>query len=159
MNKPKTRELATLFEFLDHKARDLQAVCRWLILGPDLATAILAEHARPPTVDELTTLVRLLQRETPELVPVGLWLVEGSVHAEAASVELQLDRLIAAVDPWQHPTQILGRLRVAPQLLLDACIARRRRSHGSQQADLEEVEAKLDRAVQIAVSVKKRRRR
>lgn len=160
MMRPKARELSLLFDLLDREAPNLRPVCRWLIVGPELAAAILAEHSRPPVAAELTALVRLLERRAPELVDVGLWLVEASEHAEAVRVELQLDRLIAAdIDAWEYPTQALDRPLPDLERLLAGCALRRRRARGARRRHLERVEAKLERAVRIAESARRRRER
>ncbi len=160
MRQPTARELTVLFDLLGREARHLCPACRWLIVGPDLSAAILAEHARPPTAAELTELVRLVERRAPELAAAGRWLVEGSEHAEAVRVELQLDRLVATdVDAWEYPSQALERPLADFELLLAACTERRRETRGARRRHLEQIEAKLERAVRIAASARERRQR
>ncbi len=160
MMQPTAGELATLFDLLDREAPDLRPVCRWLIVGPELAAAILADHARPPTAAELTALMRLLGRRAPELLAAGQWLVEGSEHAAAVRVELQLDRLVATdIDAWEHPTQALERPLADFEQLLAACAGRRQRARGARRRHLEQIEAKLERAVRIAATARRRRER
>ena len=160
MMQPTARELATLFDLLDREAPDLRPVCRWLIVGPELAAAILADHARPPTAAELTALMRLLDRRAPDLLAAGQWLVEGSEHAAAVRVELQLDRLVATdIDAWEYPTQALEQPLADFEQLLAACAGRRKRARGARRRHLEQIEAKLERAVRIAATARRRRER
>ena len=160
MRQPTAAQLAVLFDLLGREARHLRPVCRWLIVGPGLAAAILAEHARPPTVAELTELVRLLERRAPELASTGWWLVEGSEHVEAVRVELQLDRLAATdIDAWEYPSQALERPLADFEQLLAACTERRKQTRGVRRRHLEQVAAKLERAVRIAASARERRQR
>lgn len=157
---PNAEELTALFEILAREAAELRPACRWLIVGPEMATAILGQHARPPTVDDLTRLVRLLEDQAPELMPVGWWLVNASDHAEATQAEIQLDQLIAAdLDAWQHPTQVLDRPRPDFELLLTWCQSRRRQRRGSELERLAAIEAKLERAVRIEAIARRRRQR
>ena len=158
--QPTAGELSVLFDLLGREAPELIPICRWLIVGPELSAAILAEHCRPPTAAELTTLVRLLEHRAPDLVASGLWLVEVSEHTEAVQVELQLDRLIAAdIDAWEYPTQALDRPLPDFERMLAALILRRQRARGAKREHLERVEAKLERAVRISESARRRRQR
>lgn len=160
MSRPKAVELATLFELLGREARDLRAVCRWLVLGPELSAAILPEQTRPPTAEDLVSLLRLLEREAAELLPIGFWLVDASEHTTAAWAEFQLDRLIATdIEAWEHPAQVLERPWPDYQLLWNACIARRKRARGKRRQHLLLVEEKLERTARIEASARQRRER
>ncbi|MEE8526499.1 MAG: hypothetical protein V3T72_21400 [Thermoanaerobaculia bacterium] len=164
MKRPKTRDLKKLFELLAGEASQLRPVCRWLAVAADLGAertvVLLAGHARPGTVAELADLSRLLQREAPDLVRTGRWLVGHSEHLEDVHVELQLDLLVAAdVDNWEHPTQVLERPRPDFEKLLAACAVRRKSAGGAEGDHLARVEAKVERAVRIAESARQRRER
>ena len=160
MNRPNAETLTRFFELLDRDARELSPVCRWLILGPELSTAILADHARPPTLDDLVTLLRLLEREVPELLPLGYWLVDASDLAAEARAEFLLDQVLAAApDSWEHPTKILERPWPDYDLLWRACVGRRKRARGRPRLRLLQVEAKLERTARIEAAARKRRQR
>jgi hypothetical protein len=164
VKRASTRDLQILFDFLAREAPGLRRVCRWLAvtaeLGEERAAVLLAGHARPGTAAELADFLRLLQGEEPDLVPAGQWLVDHSEHREAVHVELQLDLLIAAdIDGWQHPTQALEPPRADFAKMLVSCGIRRHSATGAEDDHLAEVEAKLDRAVRIAESARKRRER
>ncbi len=85
-------------------------VCRFLIRGPYLATTMLTEHSRPPTVRELMNLKRLVDRHGPTHRGLLAKLLEASGKLPAVRVEIPLDRLLE-LDPslWTHPSHVLDR--------------------------------------------------
>jgi hypothetical protein len=109
-------------------------------------------------VDDLTLLMRLIQREAPQLIPLGRWLVAASEQSVATQVELQLDQLEAArPEDWSHPVQILDRPRADLEAMLRACRLRLLSASDSQRQRLLSVSEKLQRAVRIASSAEQRR--
>lgn len=159
MKRPTVRDLEVLFRLLDFHAPDLKAPCRWLVVGPDLAAVILGEHARPPEVEDLTRLMRLIKQEGPQIEDIGLWLVAESEQSAATHVELQLDQLIETEpDNWAHPIQVLERPRADFEALLRACKLRLLNAHGARRERLEGVLKKLETSVRIAISARRRRR-
>ena len=74
----------------------------------------------------------------------------------AAAIERQLDQLVAA-SGWSHPVQVLERPRAEFSALLRACRLRMQAAEGEELAQLEGVEAKLEEAVRLAASARRRR--
>jgi hypothetical protein len=75
-------------------------------------------------------------------------------------VESQLNRLVAAPVAWTHPSQVLPRPRIAYSDLLMACRMLATRVESEEEAyrtRLEEVQEKLERAVRIETSARRRR--
>jgi len=130
--------------------------CRWLVLGPKLAAIVAPDEA--PTLDDLTALLRLLRRQTPDLQSLGRTLAGNSEHGEAAYVEICVDRLLE-VPGWHHPTQVLERPRPDFRQLLEASRARSKAPGGSGLAELGSVVARLEKAVSIAEDARARRER
>jgi hypothetical protein len=158
MHAPTLSELRSLFQLLERRAPDLKGPCRWLLLGPNFAKIILAGHARPPAVEDLTLLMRLIQSEAPHLIPLGRWLVAASEQSAATQVELQLDQLeTARPEDWSHPVQILDRPRADLEAMLRACRLRLLSASDSRRERLLSVSDKLERAVRIATSAEQRR--
>lgn len=157
MKRPTVRDLEVLFRLLDFHAPDLKAPCRWLVVGPDLAAVIL-DDARPPEVEDLTRLMRLIKQEGPQIEDLGLWLVAESEQSAATHVELQLDQLIEAnPKSWAHPIQVLERPRADFESLLRACKLRLLSAQGPRRERLEGVHTKLETSVRIATSARRRR--
>ena len=147
-----------LFALLDKRAPDLKPPCRWLLLGADLATILIPKYSRPPEVEDLTHLMRLLKKEAPGLLSMGQWMVAASEESAATQVELQLDILLdAPSDSWSHPIQILDRPRADFPTMLRACKLRLMSAQGLRRERLQEVQEKLERAVRIAQSAELRR--
>jgi len=158
MHLPTIPTLRKLFKLLDRRAPDLKAPCRWLLLGPNLAAIIMAEHSRQPEVEDLTRLMRLLKKEAKDLMPVGHWMVAASEQSAATLVELQLDQLVEAKpEDWSHPIQVLERPRAELPVMLRACRLRMLSARGDRRDRLLGVRDKLERAVRIAKSAEKRR--
>jgi hypothetical protein len=157
MARPSKDELAELIDFLDHRYPAYALVCRWLMLGPELAPT-LGEEVRAPATRELVELLRRLERRAPEHLPAARWLVGRSQHAERVRLEIALDRLLAAGDHWQHPAQVLPRCEAILDRLLEACTARRKRSRGERRRRLQRIEQKLRRASHLTHRAQDRRR-
>ena len=73
-------------------------------------------------------------------------------------VEIQLDQLIAA-EEWSHPVQVLERPRSDLRDLLAASRRRLRGLRGQEKARLVVVRQRLERAVRIAETARRRRLR
>lgn len=158
MIKPSKTQLKALFSFLQHQQEDLRPICRWLVLGPELARTILPDFAHAPSLDEVLQLVRVVERGAPELRETVSWLTAASPHAEALQDELQLDSLLE-FDPesWSHPIQILSKPRSRYPDLLAACRRRMTTAEGDMQDRLRGVEEKLQRAAQLDDRARRRR--
>ena len=159
MPSVEARELQPVFEQVRQQDADLLPVCRWLAAGPPLAELVLdGERGREPSVDELVKLLRLLALGEPALRATGRWLVAKSEHAATAEMEHGLDQLIAT-DParWSHPTQVLPRPCPEFHRLLAACLLRLEDASGEARRQLEEIREKLERAVRIEESARRRR--
>jgi len=153
---PRYQLLRRLFDLVAEAGGALLPCCRWLVHGPGLA-AILGPD-EPPTLEQVTALLRLLRSQAPELLETGLALVRKSEHGDDAYVEICVDLLLETPD-WQHPTQVLEPPRPDFPRLLEASLARRRPSHVSSSTELDAVIEKLERAVRIAENARKRRAR
>ena len=152
--------MPSLLALLRQQAPELLPACRFLILGPYLAGAMLSEHSRPPTVRELIALKRVVERHGPTLSGLLASLLEASGRLPAVRAEIQLDRLLE-LDPslWSHPSQVQGRPFSDGSELLEACRLRLAEAPEEEQSRLEVVEEKLARAVAIEDKARERRRR
>ena len=154
---PSFKSLERLVTLIRNEKPELLATCRHLVLGPGLSSLLLEEPAEPEAV-ELASFLRLLRRHALDLLPLGRELVAGSDAAEQAFAELAVDELLRS-STWEHPTQILDRPRPELEALLRACQARRKRARGQRRAEIDEAIFKVDRAVRIESSARKRRQR
>ena len=150
--------LDQLAQLLEHRAPDLRDLPGWLLLGPELGQRLLGLYRPEPKAAELTTLLRLVRAERPELLPLARELVWNSRQASAAMVEIQLDQLVAIAE-WSHPVQVLDRPRSDLRDLLAASRRRLRASRGKEKARLVVVRQRLERAMRIAEAARKRRAR
>lgn len=158
MIKPSQADLKDLFTFLEKQPRDFRPICRWLVLGPEMARTILQDFAHAPGLDEVLDLVRLVDRKAPELRTTVAWLVAASAHADVLQRELQLDHLLKLEeDSWTHPIQVLPKPRCANSELLAACRQRRAKASGKDRERLAKAEEKLLRAVEIDDRARQRR--
>lgn len=158
MIKPSKTQLQALFSFLESQPRDFRPICRWLVLGPELAKTILPDFAHAPSLEEVLDLVRLVTRRAPELRETIGWLTAASPHAEALQDELQLDRLLEfEPDSWAHPIQILTKPRSPFVNLLEACRRRLVKAEGEDHERLSRVEEKLERAMELEERARRRR--
>lgn len=158
MIKPSQADLRALFAFLENQPRDFRPICRWLVLGPEMAKILVADYAHAPELDEVLDLVRWIEERAPELRTTVAWLAAGSPHAEVLRRELQLDFLLQVDDDsWTHPVQVLPKPRCTNADLLTACRQRRRKAEGRDKERLVKVEEKLLRAAQIDERARRRR--
>ncbi len=165
MIRPSQQDLKDLFAFLARQRRDYRPICRWLVLGPEMAQLLRprVEDAPCPRLDELLDLLRLVDTKRPSLRPAVTWLAAASEHFEALRHHLQLDVLLSLdADSWTHPIQVLPKPRCANIELLQACRLRRRNAEGDdtdsdEAARLASVEAKLVKAVVIDERARRRR--
>ncbi len=158
MIKPSQADLRSLFNFLEDQPRDFRPICRWLVLGPEMAKIVLPDFAHAPTLDEVLDLVRWIEERAPELRSTVAWLVAASPHAAVLQRELQLDFLLQVdAGSWTHPVQVLPKPRSSNEDLLEACRQRRRKAEGEARDRLAGVEAKLLRAKQIDDRARRRR--
>lgn len=160
MIRPSQQDLQELFAFLSKQRRDFRPICRWLLLGPEMARLVRPreEDASAPRLDELLDLRRLVDRRAKQLRPAVAWLAAASEHCDALYKHLQLDILVdLEPESWTHPIQVLPKPRCANRELLTACRQRQRTAAEDEQALLEGIEAKLVRAVQIDERARRRR--
>ncbi len=152
--------LSLLLDLLRQHAPELLPACRFLILGPYLAGAMLAEHSRPPTVRELIALKRLVDRHGQVLAGLLARLLEASGKSPAVRIQIQIDRLLE-VDPslWTHPSHVLDRPFADAAELLEACRVRMEEAGDEERGRLVGVEEKLARAVRIEDKARERRRK
>ncbi|MEE8523807.1 MAG: hypothetical protein V3T72_07725 [Thermoanaerobaculia bacterium] len=151
---PRFELLERLFSLIAEENEALLPGCRWLVLGPKLGAIVAAEEA--PTLDELTALLRLLRRQTPDLQSLGGTLARNSEHGEDAVVELAVDRLLESSD-WEHPTQMLERPRPDFGKLFAACRRRLAGAGPNERIEVTSVTAKVERAARIEESARARR--
>jgi hypothetical protein len=152
---PSLTVLAKLFARVEADQPGLLPACRWLVLRPELGRMVLP--GTEPSAADLTALLRLLQDEEPRLAALGERLASASEDFEQAYAELCLDRLLEHED-WHHPTQVLDPPRPAFDKLLAACRARLERSpEGADRNHAASVAVKLERAVRISESARRKR--
>ncbi len=149
-----------LLDLLRRHAPELLPVCRYLILGPYLAEGLLGDLSRPPTVRELITLKRHVERHGGSLGRVLVRLLEASGKSPAVRVEIQLDRLLE-LDPslWTHPSHVLDRPQPDAEELLEACRLRMADAEEEERERLEGVEQKLALAERLEDKARDRRRK
>ncbi len=152
--------MTSLLDLLRRHAPELLPICRYLILGPYLAGAMLSEHSRPPTVRELIALKRAVDRHGPSLATYLTSLLAASGKSPAVRIELQLDRLIE-LDPslWTHPSHVLEKPIPDAAELLGACRLRMEEAGDDESERLAGVEEKLERAVRIEDKARERRKK
>ncbi len=143
---------------LDHlvDTPDLADACRWLACGPSMAPLILGEDARRPSSVELARLAALFDSAPPQAAQVGRALL--AAHEDwLAEIDIALERLILAKEPWSHPTQILG--RPCPDLaqVSDACHELLEDLIDEELMRLVEIRMKLDRAARLDALARRRR--
>ena len=149
-----------LLDILRQHAPELLPVCRFLILGPYLAAVVLAEHSRQPTVRELITLKRVIERHGPGKAGMLASLLEASGKSPAVRVEIQLDRLVE-LDPslWTHLSQVLERPVADAGELLEACRLRMEGVGEEEMGTLEGVAEKLELGVRLEGKARERRKK
>lgn len=145
-----------LVDHLAAEAPDLVGACRWLACGPSMAPLILGQDAAQPSDGELARLAASIETGPPEAAAAGRALL-ATHGARASEVTIALSHLIAAGEEWSHPTQILGRPCVDFNLLHTACLERIEAAVGHRRRRLEGVRDKLERAVRLEVTAKRRR--
>ncbi len=145
--------------FLDHltaHAPDLLPTCRWLLVDPRLAPAILGDAASPPSSTDLARFLRLLRHAPPEAAAAGHALLTARARL-TAELDLALERLLAASeDDWHHPTEILG--RPCPDFArLHAALLERPESANGDRRRFETVRDRLERAARLEATARRRR--
>ena len=152
--------MPALLALLHRHNPELLPICRFLILGPYLADALLSTHSRPPTVRELIALKRAVEQHGPYLTGLLASLLEASGKSPAVRIETQLDRLLE-LDPvlWNHPSQVLDRPISDAADLLEACQLRMDVVEDEEKERLESVGEKLERVVRIADKARQRRQK
>ncbi|MEM7353285.1 MAG: hypothetical protein AAF657_20990 [Acidobacteriota bacterium] len=153
-------QLAALFDTLRDESPELIPICRWLVLGPWLASTVLPEHARPPSVSELVALKTRVERAGTHYAGLLEALLSASGAAPAIRIEAQLDRLLE-LDPtlWSHPAQVLDRPFCDAAELLAACRGRLEEAGEEVRPRLTAMEEKLVRTVRIEDRARERRER
>ena len=152
--------LHLLFEYLEHHAPETLPWWRWLVFGPGLASLASFEGLmREPTYEELGALWHQMDLAPPPVEAAGRWLIDERQDAVAA-LDRSLAKLVAA-DPasWRWPTQILRRPCPQFRWLLDSCVDRLKSASGASRRRLQGVREKLERAVRIEESARRRRKR
>ncbi len=150
--------VAALLKHVGKAQPELLPVCRWLVLGPQLAPLIFRQEGREPVLDDLVRLLHLFDGEAPELESLMRGLVADSELGAEAGVEVGLDRLIATeASKWFHPTQVLSRPYPDPGALLAGCNRRLESAGDKTREQFLSVRSKLQRAVRIESQARRRR--
>ncbi len=156
MSLLRPHQIEALVAHVRTEAPVLLAACRWLLVDPRLAPLILGRDARPPSAADLCRFLRLLRAAPPEAAAAGhaLLLARGRLAAE---LDLALECLLAAAeDEWRHPVEVLG--RPCPDFAaLHAASLERLEGPGGDRRRLESVREKLERAIRLEASARRRR--
>lgn len=143
------------------------AICKRLLFGPELYRCLNNDHDEEPGVEQIVTWLRWLRDEDSRLFSWGAAAARLDHRGTEILVELHLDELLTA-DEWSHPSQVLVRPRPPLSRLLGACVARiemqgkaatdEGTSNGGSRTQLLEAQEKLERAIRIEETARKRRR-
>lgn len=133
------------------------ALCRRLLFGPELYRLFTGDVFEPGP-EEVLTWLRWLRDEVPQLLSWGEAAARMADQGPDILVELHLDALMGQ-DDWTHPSQVLARPRPSLATLLEACIARMKKTEGPGWQELYAVREKLERTLQIEETARRRRTR
>ncbi len=160
--------------------RGARDTAHWLIeeSAPELYSELGASSGDEPSAMELARLISAVtsQQPIPEALDAAYWLIAQSELASAHLARLdqlasdtgearkkcdlmqilddeaELDRLLAANDDWQHPSDVLDPTRnrgINCRVLYSLCCARLERSEGGERRQLETVRHKLERPAEL----------
>lgn len=152
----KVEGLRVLVEIVTREDRkhgtDHRATLYWFVFGPDLGEALTGRELREPSYGEFSTLTLLVELKAPEWRP----LFEQMALYSPMSAMLAVQMLVAAKEPWAHPSQVLESPRPSPEALLSAF--RRRVAEGDKDPGLLAIHDRLQRAVRVEMRAAQRRR-
>ncbi len=149
---------AALLEHVAAVDPELLPACRWLVLGGRLAPMIINQEGRVPEFGDLVRLLHVTGGQAPELEEMVRSMVAGNELGAEAAVEAGLDLLVEAdASRWAHPVQVLSRPRPELGALLAGCVRRLEGAGDKVRERLESVRGKLERAVRIEDTARRRR--
>ncbi len=180
--EPTLEDLARLLETAagGKHHRGARDTAHWLIeeSAPELYAELAAASDDEPSPMELARLISAVTSdwEIPEALGAAHWLIAQSELASAHLARLEqieadagdalrnyslmlildydaeLDRLLAAEDDWQDPSDVLDPTRnrgINCRALYNLCRARIERSEGAERRQLEAVRDKLERPAEL----------